>query len=223
MKERFAIPLMTLSIFILVIGGEFIALASPASFNAMSRSNMGPLQPEIQKHDNRRTQGDPSLPTLVYIREANGEDEPQTTRGGRQDNWIYHCGDVYYIVGLSGGGTWEAAIRLTPTELSGYNNWKITTVRWYHGRPGTHSGRVKVYGAGTATSPGALTTSAQYTVDHEGWFDIHLTNPVVLDASKDIWVGVEVTHADGEWPVGADTGPGVRQKGSWFGYYGAWY
>ena len=43
--------------------------------------------------------------------------------------------------------------------------------------------------------------------------EIILDNPVVLDASQELWFGYKVTHNAGEYPIGADQGPPVRYFG----------
>ena len=95
----------------------------------------------------------------------------------------------------------------------------LTRVKFYHfvapGTGETHSGNIKIYEAGTLTSPGALVTSEPYTVSGEGWFTICLSSPVVLDDDEDVWVSVEVAHAAGEYPLGTDVGPAVDGKGDW--------
>ena len=39
---------------------------------------------------------------------------------------------------------------------------------------------------------------------------------VAFDCYKDLWVSVEVTHDDGEYPIGIDNGPAVDERGDWW-------
>ena len=49
-------------------------------------------------------------------------------------DWIhFDDGTTVNAIGLTAGGSWEGAIRITPTELVGYDGYEITAVRWHHG------------------------------------------------------------------------------------------
>ena len=138
------------------------------------------------------------------------------------EDWIhYDDGTNVDGIGLTSGGSFEWGIRLTPTELTGYDGEFLTTVRFHHG-PATipqpaHSGNIYVYEAGTPTSPGAQIPSATTPWTHTGsdWVEITLTNPVTIDASQDLWITVDVTHLAGEYPAGCGPGPQVPGKGGW--------
>jgi len=116
-------------------------------------------------------------------------------------------------IGLSGGGTYQAAIHLTTDELGAFGGYGIASVVFYHHEAGTHEGRVIIYGPGSLPAD-TLATEA-YTVTGPGWFRVDLTTPVTIDGSADLWVSVEVTHAAGEYPIGVDAGPAVDGKGDW--------
>jgi len=126
---------------------------------------------------------------------------------------LHYDGDNYDAIGLTSGGTYQAAVRFTPDELAGYNNWVLNEVIFFHYESGTHSGRVIIYGPGTASSPGSIITEESYSVTGQAWVSVTLTNPVSIDASQDIWIAVEVTHQAGEYPIGVDAGPAVAGKG----------
>jgi hypothetical protein len=133
-------------------------------------------------------------------------------------DWIhFDDGTNVDSIGLIAGGTFEGAIRITPAELAGYNGYELVAVRWHHGYTSSppQLGTIKIYDAGTSTHPGSLITSEPFTVPSAGWFEINLSNPVPIDAAKDIWVSVRVTHAAGEYPLGAGPGPVVPGKGGW--------
>ncbi len=136
-------------------------------------------------------------------------------------DWIhFDDGTNVACIGVRYGGTFEFGIRITPTELVGYDAWEITTVKWHHGMVGTpqpsHSGRIKIYDAGTSTKPGSLITSETFTTAASSdWEETVLSNPVTINASKDIWVTIQVTHGPDEYPAGAGPGPMVPGKGGW--------
>ncbi len=116
-------------------------------------------------------------------------------------------------VGLTQGGTYQAAIKLTPDELGPYAGYAVVAVLFYHYEMGTHSGRAILYGAGFP--PSDTLTTEPYTVTGQGWYLIPLSTAVPIDPSQDLWVSVEITHAAGEYPIGIDAGPAVDGKGDW--------
>ena len=134
----------------------------------------------------------------------------------------FHDGTMYTGVGLTSGGTFEEAIRITPTEQGSYTGYGLIAVSFYHYGAATHSGNIKIYAAGTASAPGALLLSVPYTVTGDGMKRIDLTSSVSLPITADIWVSVETTHIAGEYPAGADNGPAIDGKGDWICIGGAW-
>jgi len=116
-------------------------------------------------------------------------------------------------VGLVNGGTFQGAIRLTPTELTGYSNWQLTEVIFYHYETTSHSGQVIIYGPGNDSTPGSTITTESYTAPAQGWISVPLSTPILIDPSQDLWISVEITHAQGEYPLGVDAGPATPYKG----------
>jgi len=116
-------------------------------------------------------------------------------------------------VGLTNGGTFQGAIRFTPTELTGYSNWQLTEVIFYHNDTTSHSGQVIIYGPGNDSTPGSTITTEPYTAPGQGWISIPLSTPVLIDPSQDLWISIEITHAQGEYPLGVDAGPATPYKG----------
>ena len=156
--------------------------------------------------------------------------QPQTNNGADSPcascdrGWFfYHNGDIYNGVGLTAGGTWEAAIRLTPTELAPYCGCLLTAVKFYHWDSNYTFGNIKIYDAGTSSAPGALIYSQPYSVNNSGWIVVPLTVPIQFDCTRDLWVSVEVINQlPGQYPIGIDSGPAVVTKGDWAYYSGAW-
>lgn len=152
------------------------------------------------------------------------EDQTQTTvmptRGDL--TWLgYDNDDPFQGVGLTSGGTFEGAIRLTPTELAPYSGWNCTVVSFYHYDDAQFSGTVKIYGMGTAAQPGALTTSQAIEVTGVGWFNISLSSPVTI-AAHDIWVSIEAPHTTGQHPLMQDSATAVDGKGDFVYLNSAW-
>jgi len=148
---------------------------------------------------------------------------------GRDVTWLHYDTEVNVnALGLTAGGTWEGAIRFTPTELAAYDGFDITKAKFHHGWVGgtsqpSHSGNVKIYDAGTASTPGALLYTQPFTCPAgNAWFTIDLTTGTTIDASKDIWVSIEVTHGPSEYPLGMDASTATVGKGDFIYYSGGW-
>ena len=140
----------------------------------------------------------------------------------REDFLHYDDGTNQNSIGLTAGGTFESAIRLTPTELANYANHVIDQVRVHYGYPDATpgpalSGQVKIYDQGTATTPGTLLYSQDFTgPDVFSWFNVSLTSPVTIAGDKDMWVSIAwLNTAAGQYPAGVDGGPYVPGKGDW--------
>jgi hypothetical protein len=136
----------------------------------------------------------------------------------------YHTG-YNNSVGLIEPGIWQGAIRLTPAELGLYDGQNITKVNWYyyHYEEGLQSGELKIYDAGTDSEPGQLLYTQLYTVTGSGLKTITLDTPITVNASRDIWVSIEINQTIAPYyPFGIDDGPMVSGKGGWVYYLGEW-
>ena len=148
----------------------------------------------------------------------------------KEFNWVhYDDGENVFSIGLMGGGSFEWGIRLTPEELTGYYGEELTTVRFHHGEAGIpepeHTGNIYIYEDGTPTSPGQIIPEATtpWTHNGSGWVEITLASPVVINASHDLWITLDVTHADGENPAGVADGPSIPGKSCLIKIYGQWF
>jgi PKD repeat protein len=137
----------------------------------------------------------------------------------KEFNWVhYDDGENVFSIGLMGGGSFEWGIRLTPEELTGYDGEELTTVRFHHGEAGIpepeHTGNIYIYEGGTPTSPGQIIPEATtpWTHNGSGWVEITLASPVFINESHDLWITLDVTHADGENPAGVADGPSIPGK-----------
>jgi len=136
--------------------------------------------------------------------------------------WFTYGGDNANSIGLTSGGTFEGAIRLTPTELAPFDGYQIVSVKYCHGmlsgsgEPAT-DGYMKIYGPGTATAPGALLVSEPFhTPAGNDWFQYDFQNPVLVDAYQDMWFSIECDNIPaGAYPLGVDAGPAIDGKADW--------
>ncbi len=113
------------------------------------------------------------------------------------------------------GATYEAAARFTTVQTGGLVGGVLTEVRFYIDTLPT-SCRVKIYGANTATAPGALLyTSPDVTAGlvADGW-NTHVLTSGVTVPNGDLWISIEFTHAGLQATIGCDPGPAVPD-GDW--------
>jgi len=120
-------------------------------------------------------------------------------------------------VGLTGGGIFYTAARLTPAAAC-----TVKTVIFYKW-DASNNDYLFVWGAGTPTNPGALIESVPYSGSTTmAWQSIDLPVKVPLAANQDIWVGPRMNHGAGDYPLGVDDGPAVAGRGGWLNYQGSW-
>jgi hypothetical protein len=144
--------------------------------------------------------------------------------GREPEAWLgYDDGTAVNALGLTAGGTFEYAIRLTPTELADYGGYGITSVKRKHdwNTPFTMSGNVKIYAQGTSTTPGDLITTQPFTCYEADWHEIPLDEPVAITGDEDIWVSIQVTHASGQYPAAMDAAQNYPGKGDFISL-GTW-
>jgi len=145
--------------------------------------------------------------------------------GGRQpEEWLgFDDGTAVNSLGLTSGGTFQYAIRLTPDELAEYDDYEISSIKRHHGYTTdfTMSGKVKIYEHGTSTKPGDLIREQAFVCYEADWHEIPLDEPVYITGDEDIWVSIEVTHAAGQYPAAMDAMCNYPGKGDWI-YLSSW-
>jgi len=158
------------------------------------------------------------LSAMIPLTYSDDTFEPSAYESLHYDNGInsIYCGQFfitfpyYYVV---------SAIRLTPTELSGYNGSNITSVLFWHNTSlsETNQGCVEVYSNGTSTYPGTRITNESFNVSGEGWKEITLSSPVTIDETEEYWIGVNITTSGGsDWIItDMDSSAHVAGKGAW--------
>jgi len=133
---------------------------------------------------------------------------------------IHYDGENGNAIGLTDGGTFDLAVRFTPTEFADYVGDAITSVKVYYYESGTTTYTLKFYDLGTDSAPGTLLYSQAATVS-TGWNEITLDTPITIPNS-DLWVGYEVTHTAGQHPAGMDDGMNASPNGLFYYYNGTW-
>ncbi|MCX6843501.1 MAG: hypothetical protein NTX53_14605 [candidate division WOR-3 bacterium] len=121
-------------------------------------------------------------------------------------------------LGLTAGGVFYTAARLTPTVAC-----TVATVVFYK-RDSSNDDYLFVWGKGTSTTPGAIIESVPYSgATTMAWHTINLPVLVPLaGSSDDIWIGPRINHGAGTYPLGIDDGPAVADRGGWINSDGRW-
>ncbi|MBN2175381.1 MAG: T9SS type A sorting domain-containing protein, partial [Bacteroidales bacterium] len=129
-----------------------------------------------------------------------------------EGQWIYWDQQVNGAdgIGLTAGGTFLCASHWYPADLAPYDGMYINKMNWYHyDNAATATFVLKVWtGANAGTQVMSQSVSSSI-----GWNEVDLTNPVMIDASTELWFGYEVTHPTGENPAGVDFGPAIYGYG----------
>ncbi|GAB4333477.1 MAG: hypothetical protein Kow00127_24930 [Bacteroidales bacterium] len=122
-------------------------------------------------------------------------------------------------IGLTSGGTFAVASHWEPADLSDFDGMMLESIAFFAGDYPGASFVLKVWTGAEATE--VLSQTVPVFVPND-WNDIQLDNPVMIDASQDLWFGYETTHAAGEYPAGIDAGPAVQGYGDMIYNAGAW-
>ncbi|MDP8220100.1 MAG: carboxypeptidase regulatory-like domain-containing protein, partial [Candidatus Stygibacter frigidus] len=124
---------------------------------------------------------------------------------------MLHWDDMenFDAIGMTGGGIFSVAARFTPTELAPFDGLVMDNVTVYINDLPTD---MTLY---VWTGANAANVLVQQTVTPVGidWNNFVLNTPVLIDASDELWIGYEVTHADLMFPAGCDAGPAVAGYG----------
>ncbi len=115
------------------------------------------------------------------------------------------------------------AARFTPTELAPYVGKAFTKVRVYiHMATVGNTGTVKIYSAGTSTTPGPEIYSAAVTTVAPAWNEFTLPTPILVP-NADVWFGLQATSGPTgtQFWGGVDAGPNHPQ-GQYIYFNNAW-
>ncbi|MEM0992332.1 MAG: hypothetical protein AAF847_07905 [Bacteroidota bacterium] len=112
-------------------------------------------------------------------------------------------------------GTHTFAVRFGAEELRDYIGKSIKEVTFFAGGQ-PEATRVILYGEGTASEPGTTELGSR-TVNNlaiQDWTDVSFASSQIEITEEDIWVAVEVVHAESQQSVGCDQGPN-QTDGDW--------
>lgn len=112
-------------------------------------------------------------------------------------------------------GNFEAAARFTSSQTSKYAGKKLTAVQWFMGKV-PQNVKVKIYGPGTASSPGTLlfaSNDVTSSLRALAWNELPLPSPINI-TGEDLWISITFTHTQVDQSIGCDAGPN-KPNGDW--------
>jgi hypothetical protein len=128
------------------------------------------------------------------------------------DKWLfYDNGSNYTGVSANSGGNFDIAIRFNPSQLTDYDGFQISEVKFYPvtGFPAAYS--VTLW---EGVEPPDLLKVQSASIISGTWNTVYLDELFYVDASQDLWVGVWVQdYPAGTFPAGCDSGPAIAGKG----------
>jgi hypothetical protein len=121
----------------------------------------------------------------------------------------------------NGGDPFIAGTRLEPADLQSQleENAELTHVKVYFAN--NANAIIRVYEGNNAST---LLHSQPVSITAEDWYTIELTQPLMIDQNKELWIGVEFLAGQyGAYPIGLDDGPNApARKGSMLYENGVW-
>lgn len=114
-------------------------------------------------------------------------------------------------LGLGNGGTFRVASRWTTSDLAPYAGKSMTSITFYCNGDATATFILKVWAGENA----AMEILSQEVTDVQAneFTEVILDAPIVIDDTKELWFGYEVSHIGGSLPAGVDDGPAVSGYG----------
>ncbi|MCK9452299.1 MAG: carboxypeptidase regulatory-like domain-containing protein [Bacteroidales bacterium] len=138
-------------------------------------------------------------------------------------DWLYwDDGENSDAVGGENIDVFDAAIRFTPTDLQNYDGKYLTEISaYFEDIDADFSMRVWTGGNQFAAGNLQVDQAVENPIASE-WNTIELNNPVLIDASQELWIGYRVQNTGGGYPAGTDNGPAVPFKGDMILYGADW-
>jgi hypothetical protein len=136
---------------------------------------------------------------------------PPLNPGQGMNSWLFwDNGNNADAIGLTGGGTFKAAVRFTPTELGPYVNFYLTKIRFF---PYNNNAlfTLKVWTGFNATQLMVSQVVNSYTAGE--WNEVTLNTPFLVTLNDELWIGYEITHPSGVYAAGVDDGPAISGYG----------
>ncbi|HPT09772.1 MAG TPA: choice-of-anchor J domain-containing protein [Bacteroidales bacterium] len=132
---------------------------------------------------------------------------------GGNGTWMHWDVQHGNNIGTGGPVDFDIAQRFTPEDLTGQDGKFLTRVVFFPNQPEcTYS--IRVWTGGNISAPENLVVDqvvANPAIAQ--WNEVFLNTPVLIDASKELWIGIRNNTTTGH-PAGCDVGPAINGKGN---------
>ncbi len=115
-------------------------------------------------------------------------------------------------LGINGGGTFLGAIRWEPADLTAYDGWYLTMFDFFPRLFQNQSDFTFMIWEG-ANASNLIYQQEVTGIIWDEWNEILIDEIHLIDASKELWIGFEVTNPDAESPLGYDQSPAIAGYG----------
>lgn len=144
-----------------------------------------------------------------------GESVTFTTLAGAVAEWLqWDNGQNHDGIGLTDGGSFDVAIGFTPAQLSQYDGYQITKIRFFPRQYSTAQFSIEIFEGPDLDNMTLQHLQNVASPAAEQWNEIQLDPPHTIDASLRLLVGYWVfDQSPGYYPAGIDDGPAVTGSG----------
>ena len=118
-----------------------------------------------------------------------------------------------------GGGNYYTAIRFDTSTLINFHNWQLTQFKFFPKKE-TLDSEIKLIIWEDTNAYFQVYEQVLENLSWNEWNTIELDEIYVLNDSKELWIGFEVTQPNGEDPIGHDAGPAISGYGDMISFDG---
>ncbi len=129
-------------------------------------------------------------------------------------DWL-HWDDGHHQggIGLGSGGIYQVAKRFEPDDLHAYEGFRINKLRLFVNHLPT-SAAIKLWKGESQDSLQEI-VHQEFSPVAESWIEVMLDEPHVIDASEELWIGVEYDDpGEGVFPASRDISTNQDGKGN---------
>jgi len=113
----------------------------------------------------------------------------------------------------------DFAAKFDPVHIEAYDGWTITKMRFWVTNP-MPTIKLKIWSGPNATE---IYNQSVPTFNINNWTEITLDTPITIDASTELWAGINVDMPTTGPVMGGDEGPAIDGYGNMYRFNGIWY
>jgi len=139
---------------------------------------------------------------------------PDCGYDGPIPQWIHwDDGSNYDAIGI--GAHWDVAAHWTPDQISDLSGGSVTKISFFPSSAGSAIFRARIWEG--AAGNNLIADQDIPSVIYDQWNTVDLATPVLIDVSRDLWIGLYVSDFSG-YVVGTDSGPAIDGSGNMVQY-----